>query len=234
MQYVRLASKYLVLIPALLFLLLLEIFQLKSYVGKIVDLSNWNENVNFKIAKEDGILGVIHKATQGLKYVDPKYAERRKEAEDLGLLWGAYHFGVGESGGKDQANHFLKTVGETKNTILVLDIEENQNGKNIEPREAEDFVEEVLRMTGRLPLIYGSRYFLEGFSTPTLTKCPLWIAKWGEEPILPKGWSDWILWQYTDGKTAHEVKGIGKCDRDKFNGTLKELKKFWLSGGVCC
>ncbi len=25
------------------------------------------------------------------------------------------------------------------------------------------------------------------------------------------------------------VSGIEKCDRNKFNGTLKELKEFWLS-----
>jgi negative regulator of genetic competence, sporulation and motility len=31
--------------------------------------------------KKDGIVVVIHKATQGLKYVDPKYSQRRKTAE---------------------------------------------------------------------------------------------------------------------------------------------------------
>ncbi len=99
-------------------------------INAVIDLSHWNENVNFKLAKEDGILGVIHKATQGLKYVDPRYIERRKAAEEEGLLWGSYHFGIGENG-RDQANHFLETVGETKNSIVVLDIERNQSGKNI-------------------------------------------------------------------------------------------------------
>nr|WP_265040674.1 GH25 family lysozyme [Wolbachia endosymbiont (group A) of Ectemnius continuus] len=44
----------------------------------IVDLSHWNQSVNFKLVKEDGILGIIHKATQGLKYVDGEYAKREK------------------------------------------------------------------------------------------------------------------------------------------------------------
>lgn len=43
----------------------------------IVDLSYQNKNVDFKLVKEDGILGIIHKATEGLKYVDSTYAERR-------------------------------------------------------------------------------------------------------------------------------------------------------------
>ncbi len=197
----------------------------------IVDLSHWNENVNFKLAKEDGILGVIHKATQGSGYVDPTYAERKKAAEEEGLMWGAYHFGTGEDG-KDQAEHFLETVGDSSKVLLALDIEEN-SGNNITPKQAEDFVNQVQEVTGRLPLIYGSPYFLKDFATPILTKCPLWVARWGVRPILPKGWKKWALWQYTDGKSGkkpHEVKGIGRCDRNKFKGALKKLKKFWMSG----
>lgn len=197
----------------------------------IVDLSHWNKNVDFKLAKEDGILGVIHKATQGLKYVDSTYAEKRKAAEDEGLMWGAYHFGIGENG-KDQADHFLKTVGNNTKILLALDIEENQNGKNMTPKQAEDFVHKVYEATGRLPLIYGNAYFLKDFATSILTKCSLWVASWTVKPILPSGWTKWVLWQYTNGKSGekpHEVRGIGPCDRNKFNGTLEELKDFWIS-----
>ncbi len=77
----------------------------KVYANAVVDLSHWNADVNFKLVKEDGILGVVHKATQGLKFVDLKYAERRKIAEEEGLLYGAYHFGVGENG-KDKLSIF--------------------------------------------------------------------------------------------------------------------------------
>lgn len=198
----------------------------------IVDLSHWNQSVDFKLAKEDRILGVIHKATQGIRYIDPTYAERRKTAEEEGLMWGAYHFGVGENG-KDQADHFLETVGNDSKVLLALDIEENRDGKNITPKQAEDFVDKVHEVTERLPLIYGSAYFLKDFATPILMKCPLWIARWGVRPILPKGWKKWVIWQYTDGKSGkkpHEVEGIGPCDRNKFNGTLEELKDFWVSG----
>lgn len=80
------------------------------------------------------------------------------------------------------------------------------------------------------PLIYGS---LKDFATPTLTECPLWLAKWGIKPTLPIGWRKWTLWQYTDGKNGkkpYSVEGVGPCDRNKFNGTLEELKDFWMSG----
>lgn len=202
-------------------------------INAVIDLSHWNQDIDFRLTKENGIVGIIHKATQGVKYVDPEYTKRKKAAEKEELLWGAYHFGVGEKSGKDQAEHFLETIGDSSNILLALDIEENKDGKSIMPKQAEDFVNRVYLVTGRLPLIYGSPSFLKDFATPTLTECPLWLAKWGTKLTLPIGWRNWTLWQYTDGQTGakpHEVEGIGKCDRNKFNGTLKELREFWLSG----
>jgi lysozyme len=41
------------------------------------------------------------------------------------------------------------------------------------------------------------------------------------------------MWQYTDGALGpkpHTVKGIGRCDRDKFNGSEAQLRKLWGSG----
>ncbi|WP_254229482.1 glycoside hydrolase family 25 protein [Wolbachia pipientis] len=200
-------------------------------INAVIDLSHWNQEIDFRLTKEDGIVGIIHKATQGVKYVDPEYTKRKKAAEKEELLWGAYHFGVGEKSGKDQAEHFLETIGDSSDILLALDIEENKDGKSIMPKQAEDFVNRVYLVTGRLPLIYGSPSFLKDFATPTLTECPLWLAKWGTKLTLPIGWRNWTLWQYTDGQTGakpHEVEGIGKCDRNKFNGTLKELREFWL------
>ena len=46
-------------------------------INVVVDLSHHNENVDFAKMKANGIVGVIHKATQGLTYVDKTYAKRR-------------------------------------------------------------------------------------------------------------------------------------------------------------
>lgn len=72
----------------------------------VIDLSHHNGDVNMSAAKNAGIQGVIHKATQGWKYVDPKYQVNRDTALAAGLLWGAYHFGVGADG-VEQADFFL-------------------------------------------------------------------------------------------------------------------------------
>ena len=54
----------------------------------VIDLSHHNNNVDFAKVVAAGVLGVIHKATQGTTTVDPLYAQRRGEALAAGLLWG--------------------------------------------------------------------------------------------------------------------------------------------------
>ena len=72
----------------------------------VIDISHHNgANLNFVQAKQDGIIGIIHKATQGFTFKDKRYEENRTKARDAGLLWGAYHFGVGGDG-SDQAYNF--------------------------------------------------------------------------------------------------------------------------------
>src|SRR5437588_11713317 len=96
----------------------------------VVDLSHHNGTVNLQKAAGDGILGVIHKATQGLLGADPMYKANRKKATDAGLMWGAYHFGTG-SDGVHQAEHFLDIVDPGPDTLLVLDFEDNPQGPSM-------------------------------------------------------------------------------------------------------
>ena len=101
----------------------------------VIDISHHNGNVNLAKAKEDGILGVIQKATQGQTFKDPTYERNRQKANQAGLLWGAYHFGTGNDGLK-QAQHFLDVVGNDPGTLLVLDFEPNPTGPSMDLEEA--------------------------------------------------------------------------------------------------
>lgn len=199
----------------------------------LVDLSHYNTIHDLKAVREDGIVGIIHKATQGLEFVDERYVERRDEARDLGFLWGAYHFGEGGDP-IGEANHFLDTVKPDDKTLLVLDFERNPLGKSMDLFEAEAFVEHIRDKTGRLPVLYTGRWYVREFlgeNQPTkLSECPLWIASYRDVPLLPDQWDTWTFWQYTngsDGPGPHQVEGIGRCDRNKFNGSLDDLKDFW-------
>ena len=49
----------------------------------VIDISHHNGNVNLAKAKEDGILGVIQKATQGQTFKDPIYERNGKRRRTL-------------------------------------------------------------------------------------------------------------------------------------------------------
>ena len=122
----------------------------------VIDLSHHNTSPNFAKAAADGIVGIIHKATQGIGGVDATYAGRRPSAEEAGLLWGAYHFGTGSDGVK-QAEFFLESV-NSAGTLLVLDLEANPTGPSMSLEEARAFVTHINSKTGHWPGLYSGHY----------------------------------------------------------------------------
>ena len=65
----------------------------------------------------------------------------------------------------------------------------------------------------------------------------LWLSQYGPTAVVPVNWGHtWTMWrQYTTdgaqkGPGPYQVAGIGRCDREKFNGTAAELATFWRRG----
>jgi len=201
----------------------------------VIDISHHNGAIDLSNAQQAGIVGIIHKATQGSSYSDPTFQGHFQQAQALGLLWGAYHFGNGDDG-VSQADFFLKTVQPNGETILVLDFESNTAGSTMSLQEARDFVAHIQAVTGIWPGLYGGSYLKEqlGSTTdPILQNCWLWLAQYGPTPVLPPGWTNWTLWQYTDGHIVTDpnpIPGISPCDRDFFIDTQETLEAKWATG----
>lgn len=66
------------------------------------------DSINLEKLKGEGIIAIIHKATEGINFRDPMYAERKRAAKEAGFLWGAYHFATAADR-EDQVNYFLDT-----------------------------------------------------------------------------------------------------------------------------
>jgi lysozyme len=201
-------------------------------VNAVVDLSHHNGDVDLELAKAAGIIGIIHKATQGLGFTDPLYAIDRAKAHAAGLMWGAYHFGTGGDG-VAQAEHFLEIGQLGAQELLVLDFEHNLDGPSMALEEARAFVIHVHQHTGRWPGLYAGHYLKELIGVapdPILGQCWLWLAQYGPTAVVPPAWRTWTLWQYTDGALGpgpHQVDGIGRCNRDQFNGSVTDLENLW-------
>lgn len=206
-------------------------------INATIDLSHHNANVDFSQLAAAGIVGVLHKATQGADYTDPLYASRRTLARQAGLRWGAYHFGDG-SDVTTQAAHFLAQAQAAVGDLLALDVEQNSGGSSMSLAQAEQFVQTVQAQTGRWPGVYGGSYLkslLAGSTTSVLGRCWLWVSEYASQPSIAPLWPRWTLWQYSDGNLGpgpHSVAGAGACDRDQFNGDLAGLKRWWDGGGA--
>jgi lysozyme len=203
-----------------------------ALLNAVIDLSHHNSVTSFEQVKNDGILGVIHKATQGTQFVDAEYEGRRRAADSAGLLFGSYHFGV-QGDPQGQADHYLDVVDSTE--LMVLDFEPNPIDGTMTLAEAEAFVTRINDQTGRFPGLYSGEFFLndqlKNNTNTVLKECFLWIAKFSAtRPRIPPAFSIITLWQYTDGNDGpqpHTVRGVGRCDRDKFNGDETGLKRLF-------
>ena len=155
-------------------------------------------------------------------------------SKEIGFLWGAYHFSSGRKS-SDRVNNFLGAVEPEDDDLIALDYEGSTSGPDMTLEQAIEFIHLVREKTKRLPAIYGARLprqNVAGRTDETLAQCPLWYARYRDEPLgLPKHiWPAFTLWQYTDGKNGLDPKtvaGIGKCDRNKFQGTTEELIAQW-------
>jgi lysozyme len=200
----------------------------------IFDISHWQNSPKLAAAKAAGFDAVIVKATQGVNITDGTFANNWAEAQNAGLLRGAYHYGEGASG-IVQADFFIKTVNPDATSLVALDFERNPNGESMSIQEAIDFATHVHDQLGRWPVLYGGSVLKQALNnqpSPVLSLCPLWLAQYGPTAVLPPGWTRWTLWQFSDDNynkpvPATPVPGVSPCDRDRFAGERADLPAQW-------
>jgi lysozyme len=193
----------------------------------IIDI-NHNDDIDLAAAQSAGIVAVIHKATEGATFQDPLYATRRAEASQLGLLWGAYHFGTAADVSQQMQN-FTQTAQLQPGDLVVLDYEVS-TGDQMTQQQAEQFVTQFQQQFGYLPLLYGSSLLTSISATSPLAACGLWIAAYENvaQPTLPPAFHAYHLWQFTDGTAPTPLQTAGSTvDRDRYNGTQAQLVAAW-------
>ena len=59
-----------------------------------LDVSSWQGNVDWATVAANGARFAFVKATEGTSYVNPYFTQQYVGAFDVGLVRGAYHFGL--------------------------------------------------------------------------------------------------------------------------------------------
>jgi GH25 family lysozyme M1 (1,4-beta-N-acetylmuramidase) len=190
----------------------------------VIDLSHHNTIGSLHDAAAAGIVGVIHKATEGVKMVDKTAKSRFALSRDAGLLWGVYHF-MKPGDVETQVDHFLKNAPADDKTLYVLDFEVD----GITLSQVLEFLELVDDRTGQIPVLYTGFKLKDlggARKIPALTAYRLWLAQYGPRPVLPKGYDKLWLWQYTQ---TGKIAGVsGDVDLNEYNGTAEQLRDDWV------
>jgi GH25 family lysozyme M1 (1,4-beta-N-acetylmuramidase) len=205
-----------------------------------IDVSHWQGDVDWQAVKKSGRQFAFAKATEGRSMVDKKFEQNWRRMKEARLIRGAYHFAKPTTAAKPQARHFHKTVRpEPGDLPLVLDLED---GEEIGPKRLEawvrDFVAEIEALSGKPPIIYSGGFWKSHLNHMTDNLgCLLWLPQYGPKAENPRAWRKWTFWQYSDGSInaarLKPVPGVGQnCDRNRFQGTVAQLRKFTFDNGV--
>jgi GH25 family lysozyme M1 (1,4-beta-N-acetylmuramidase) len=196
-----------------------------------IDISHWQDAVDWPTVAASGVQFVIAKATEGRTWNDPMYATYKAGAAVEGIPFTAYHFAKPDSTAGDavkEADHFVDVAQlGPGNLIPALDIE--RTGGLTQAQLTQwilDWLNEVTARLGVRPMVYTSPNGWKnrtGDSTAIADAgfSVLWIAHWNvASPTVPANdWqgNGWTFWQYTD---CASVPGISGCvDADWHAGT---------------
>lgn len=166
---------------------------------------------------------VALKATEGVGYVDPTFADRWVAAGAAGLARVAYHFDRAASDGGDQCDWFLAAVrrvgGVRAGDLLCLDSEDTQSPAKA-AASAAAFTNRAAA-AGYRGCVYTGRWFANPYGIGANVLHPLWRRLWLSDYTLahddaamplPAGWarSQVIARQFTDRAAVPGV--TGPCD----------------------
>ncbi len=202
------------------------------------DISHWQGNVDFNRMHDAGARFVILKASQAT-WTDNKFVKNYHAARQVGLLIGMYHYLDWSVPAVQQARYFAKLVTDYPPDIEpVIDFEERKNapGRLAAVSALNIFVQTIEDLTSRVSMIYTSPGYWRdyGDTWEGWTKYPLWIANYKvAKPVVPKPFSDWLFWQYTDrGDGARYGVSSAQIDLNWFNGTAEQLYERYKTGVV--
>lgn len=158
--------------------------------------------------------GVYIKSSQGVGYKDPMFDTNSFMAHQNGLKVGYYHFASLNShnvlqDSADEANYFASVIAKAPKPDLPLALDVETNDSQLASVEVlkwiTNFIATLATKGYTDVVIYSYSSFLDqNLPHPhTLGSHKLWLAAYTPKAVIPKGWANYWLWQYSqEGKVA--------------------------------
>jgi lysozyme len=212
-----------------------------------IDVASWQHPggraIDWRRVRAANVNFATVKATEGSTaddtgYTNPYLTADLEGARAAGLAVAPYHFYLGRSPrtGAAQADYFIAAVrragytGQRRGDLPpVFDFEWDWKGgcpPHVTVNDARAWLYKVRAAFGRTPVIYTSRSFVRTClgGSAAFAGYPLQVASYngGTRPDLPRGWTDWTMWQWT---TSACVDGIRTCrlTRTILRGSERQL-----------
>ena len=175
-----------------------------------IDVSHWQEDIDFALVKSSGIQVVYIKSSEGKNYVDPYFEKNYYNAKANDLKVGFYHYvtAQNEENAKEQAIFFARVIaGKSLDCRLAMDFEDFGSLSISEINNiSKVFLETLEQETGSQVLIYSNAYSARNIFSIELTKYPLWVANYNVSSPSGNGkWQTWVrmaVYKYRNCKSV--------------------------------
>jgi lysozyme len=200
-------------------------------VVKGIDISTFQGTIDWAAVSQSKQVDFAYaKATEGETFTDDRFERNWQTMKLRNVPRGAYHFFRFKGDPVRQADHFLSVIDPQKGDLLpMVDVEVDDGIGNIETKvnALSGFINRVEKALGGSRMVIYTGYGFWNASmggSDAFSGHPLWIAEYNNDPVpvLPAGWKNWLIWQFSD---AGHIPGIsGSVDVDRLNGdTLAPL-----------
>lgn len=182
---------------------------------KVIDVSDWQDKIDWKKVKADGVVGAIIRYADG-DTLDKRFAENMKNAKAAGLHVGCYIFSRAKTKAqaeKEAQRLFLAADKYNPDMPLYIDLEAAALSKYADTVAAA-FLNKMKELGGRGG-VYANLNWWNNYLKKTAknySASPFWIAQYNKtmdyKPASVMG-----MWQYS---SSGKVNGIsGRVDMDK-------------------
>lgn len=192
-----------------------------------IDLSDKNGSLDWELLGNGDVNFVYIKATEAIDSIDSMYAVNMENARRLGIAAGAYHWLHPRLHVGQQADLFIRTVGEFRGLLPPVVCLETHYAEITEmEKNVRVFLDLVETGAGVKPIIYTSEHYWRTYLPEAKWGCeyPLWLDKPGAIwPAQLWPWAGWIFWQFS---FQASLPGIStNLGLNWFNGLKTDLVK---------
>ena len=168
---------------------------------KIVDVSRWNNTVDYKALKKKCITGVVIQCGYGMvsSQKDPYFESNYKKARANKMLVGVYHYSYAKSvaEAKEEAKVCLGWLkGRSLDMPIYIDMEEENLtylGKSTLTKIAKEFCKTIEKAGYKAGVYANANWFKNNLNYSSLKKnYSIWLAQYSSTKDY-----DCDIWQYT-------------------------------------